>query len=120
MSDTIIPEAIVKFDPYINTTDTFLQAMVPPAGPDKNWERFGLLLAEADEWKARRIFWRDTLFPLYSNPATSTKFVKADVHDFIADFREFGGPVIGKIAASGVATNTDAGIFNFVLDPADP
>src|SRR3954465_5876863 len=114
MSAPRITRDIGPFNAYITSTDTFLQALVPPSGPTKNWERLGLLMAKADEWHTRRQAW-DILYAKYIDTDLSTSVIKKQVHNFIESFREFAGPLLNIMAASPNATEADEAKFNFVI-----
>jgi hypothetical protein len=62
------------------------------------------------------------VYPLYNNPVTSTSIVKKDTHDFISDFitAVAAAKLIAKIVSCGTADNTDATIWNVVLERANP
>lgn len=110
-----IPVIISKFDAYINATDNYLAAGTPT-----NRERLGLTATDATNWHNKRLFWRDTLFPQYINPLTSTSAVKDQVRIFMKDFRTFGSPLLNIMAASPNATQADEQMFNFKIRPAAP
>ncbi|MBP9152516.1 MAG: hypothetical protein KBF73_09560 [Flavobacteriales bacterium] len=116
MSKPRIPEAILAFNDYINTTDDYQSAINPLTVPlgTSNAIRLGLNTNESDAWTAKRTYWRDKLFPKYSNPITSSSSVKAEVRNFMKNFRAFANPLLNKMVASGAATSDDGNVFNFV------
>src|SRR6185295_15788608 len=97
-----IPNTIPAFNNYINDTDDRQKAntSVPLI---KYFQDYTWTLAEIGEWTTRRTFWRDTLYPKYTNPLTSTSAVKDEVRNFMKDFHTFGNPLLDKIEASGKA-----------------
>jgi len=119
MGSSRIPETIPKFNDYINATDDRLQS-VNPDTLKKYGIDYGFSPAQNTEWNTQRVFWRDTLYPSYTNPLTSTSVVKANVRDFMSDFREFGNPLLDKIASSDIAGNEEEAIFNIDLERAEP
>lgn len=118
MANTRISQAIGPFNTYINNTDTFLQQI--SSGTTHNWERLGLSNDNADEWHSKRLYWRDTLYPKYTDPLQSTKAVKDEVRNFMEEFREFGQPQLNIMAASANATSDDELVFNFKIGRAAP
>jgi hypothetical protein len=111
MGRSRVPEKISEFNNYINLTDKFLQE----GSPVTNWQRLGLTLQEANDWKSKREFWRDTLYKAYSSSASNTSLVKKSVKNFMKTFRAFASPLINTIAISREATPMDANTFRFVL-----
>ncbi len=111
MGRSRVPDTIGQFNLYINSTDKFLQEGSPVA----NWQRLGLTLQEANDWTAKRVFWRDTLYKAYTSSATSTSLAKKSVNNFMKTFRAFASPIINAIAVNRDATSEDAAIFRFVL-----
>jgi hypothetical protein len=116
---TRVPIQIPAFNDYINTTDDRLNAVKPP-GPGKYGAAYGFSPAELADWTARRVNWRDALYPKYTNPATRTKVVNADVQDAMSSFRTFAEPLLNKIVTSGIAGNEEEEIFNIDLDRDTP
>lgn len=114
-----VPLTIPEFNDYINDTDERLQAVNLP-GLNKYGIDYGLTVGENAEWRTKRLFWRDTLYPKYINPATSTSVVKQDVKDFMTGFRTFANPLLDKIAVSSIAGNTEEAIFNIDLELDTP
>lgn len=114
-----VPITIPLFNDYINTTDDRLQTVRPP-GPNKYGLDYGFTPAELADWTSRRVDWRDVLYPKYTNPATSTSIVKADVQDFMDDFSEFAEPLLDEIATSSIAGNDEEAIFNIDLERDTP
>ncbi len=113
MSDkSRISKQIPLFNNYINTTDIHLQQNDPVSG-NPNWQRLGLSVTEANEWQSKRLFWKDTLYPKYSDPLQSTSAVKAQVQNFITDFRTFAMPLLNIIASNKNANTADEAIYNF-------
>src|SRR4030095_4025738 len=96
---TIIPRTREAFNIYINNTDDRLQATNPDT-TQKYYVDYGISLADADEWHTRRQTWADTLWPTYTNPISSTSVAKANVEEFMNDFRTFAMPLIDLIEVS--------------------
>ena len=115
MSNSRVPQAIEAFNSYINSTDSYQKA-ITPTDPTPNYSRLGLTLEESDEWTAKREYWRDTLYPAYSDENTSTKVVKRNVKLFIKDFHTFANPLLNRMAASANVTTADEAAFNFVAN----
>lgn len=113
---TRIPPNIPGFNTYVNNTDTYLVA----GAPVTNGERLGLTPQNLTDWNAQRVNWRDTLYPKYSDPLQSTSAVKAQVHNFMEDFRTFAQPLLNVMAASPNATEDDEAVFNFTIGHAAP
>jgi hypothetical protein len=113
-----ITNLVAPFNAYITTTDTFLQAVIPP-GPDTNADRLGLLAADATEWHDRRLAW-DILYGKYTDTNVSTSVIKTQVKNFIKSFREFGNPLLNIMAASPNADEADEAKFNFIITPSAP
>ena len=111
---TRVPSTIALFNDYINTTDDRVQATNLVTGNPYGTD-YGFTAPELADWGARRVNWRDVLYPKYTSPATSTSIVKHDVKDFMDDFRAFAEPLLNKIAASGIAGNEEEEIFNIDL-----
>lgn len=116
MGSSRVPETIPPFNNYINSTDDNLQAI--SSGVIHNWERLGLSSVNASDWHDQRTYWRDTLYPKYSSPATSTSLVKAEVKAFIIEFRKFANPLLDIMAASPNAGTDDEIMFNFKIGRA--
>lgn len=118
MSNSRIPDSITEFNDYINNTDTYqLQSdMIGPPPGTTHWQRLGLTLAESTEWTNRRVLWRDTLYPQYSNANTSTKVVKANVQLFMKGFRTFANPLLNRMAVSPNVRPADEQVFRFVAN----
>ena len=116
MARTRIPETISRFDSYINNTDDYLQAIA--SGTTHNWERLGLSNTNADDWLSKRTHWRDTLYPKYINPQLSSATVKAQVANFMSEFRFFANPLLNRMASSPAANSNDEAAFNFVITRA--
>ena len=113
MAKSRISKSPTKFNSYINNTDSFLAANDPSGQP--NWKRLGLKNANNTEWNTKRVLWRDTLYPKYSNPDQKTSTVVKDVQQFIKDFSTFASPLLNIIAASPDGTAQDEEIFNLIL-----
>ncbi len=111
-----IPETIHLFNGYINTTANYIIA----GGPPDNGTRLGLSGQNMDDWKTKRVYWRDTLYPKYQDPNQCTPAVKDETHKFIASFKTFGQPLLNIMAVSPAATDADAHAFNFVLERHAP
>ncbi|MEP7168668.1 MAG: hypothetical protein ABI855_04805 [Bacteroidota bacterium] len=105
-----VPTTIDAFNKYINNTDDYIHEETPTNGT-----RLGLTTTNQSDWASKRTFWKDTLFPKYSDPIQSTSVVKEDVKTFMKDFRTFANPLLDVMAASPAATNEDAAVFHFVL-----
>ncbi len=120
-----IPRTIPAFNTYINSSDDYLQA-TPSGGSTPNYQRLGLTNPQATGWSDKRVYWRDTLYPLYSNVNTRTKTVNQNVKQFIKDCHTLGNPLLNIMAASTNATTDDANALNFMLlrkkptHPTDP
>lgn len=119
---SIIPTEISKFNPYIVNTN-MRQLAVNPDTTNPYWTDYGWTSAQStaykNDWTKK---WVDEIFPLFSNPITSTSIVKADTHKFIDDFIAFvrTEKLIEKIIGCGLANNTDATTWNVVLEAAAP
>lgn len=115
---TRISESPKEFNIEIVRCDQRLQAIEATSG-NHYWQQFGLTSVNASDWHNKRTYW-DTpatgLYALYSDPTTSTSVVKGKVHEFIKEFRAFGGPLLDLIAASPNAGTDDERIFNLVLN----
>lgn len=107
-----VPKQIPLFNNYINTTDTHLQQTDPVSG-NPNWQQLGLDSTDATEWHSRRLAWKDTLFIKYSDPLQSTGIVKAQVQNFIADFKTFAKPLLNIMASNKNANTADEAVYNF-------
>ncbi|HEX7415256.1 MAG TPA: hypothetical protein VF411_14520 [Bacteroidia bacterium] len=108
----------VDFNVYINNSDNRLQDTEPTSG-NQYWQQLGLTSTNASDWNDKCLFWNTPttgLYDLYNNPATSTSIIKAQVKEFIADFRAFANPLLHIIAASPNATEVDEKAFNLVLN----
>ncbi len=116
MGNSRVPETIPEFNEYINNTDDYLLA----GGPPTNRERLGLSVANGTDWSAKRVFWRDTLYPKYIDPLQSTSAVKEQVRNYMKDFSTFARPLLNIMAADPDATSDDEAVFNFVIEPAAP
>lgn len=117
---TRVPRVIPEFNAYIGLTDDYLQA---PSASDPlmlNWQRLGLLQADADQWHAMRGHWDNDLYAKYNNPATKTKTVNALVAEYLDTFRHFAQPLLGRMAANPIATKTDEAVFNFKKGRSKP
>lgn len=110
-----ISRKVNEFNVYINSTDAY-QLQVDPATGIPNWQRLGLTATESAEWTSKRVYWRDTLFPKYSNPETSSSPVKKQVQNFIRDFRAFANPLLDRMAVGGAVSVADGAAFNFVVE----
>src|ERR1051325_6008848 len=114
MSKTRVSEAIAVFNPYVNETDDYLAEVCDEGPPEvHSWERLGIAEGKKDEWHTRRLYWRDTLYPAWSNKLTKTEPVNKEVKNFIKSFREFANPQLNIMAASPNATEDDEAMFNF-------
>src|ERR1051325_5609182 len=121
MSNTRIPTEISKFDPCINSTDDYLLTVCnvgPP--PEHNWERLGITLQNKDDWHAKRLYWKDNLFPKYFSKLTKTEAVNAEVENFIKSFRTFARPLLNIMAASPNANEDDEVALNFKINRKPP
>src|SRR5438094_8516237 len=114
MGNTRVHQTIGAFNTYIRNTDVRLQA-INPVTTQNYWKDYGLVIGDANDWHSREQAWVNTLFPAYSNPATSTSIAKADVQTFMNNFREFANPLLDKIEVSPIAGNAEEQIFNFHL-----
>ncbi len=114
MSETRIPQTIAAFNTYIHNTDDRLKANDPANPPKKYWETYGLVLLNQTDWTAKRTAW-DLLFVKYSDPQLKTKIVNEQVENFMNTFRDFGNPILDKIAAATAAAETEEAIFNIDL-----
>jgi len=119
MSNSRVPQTISGFNAYINTTDTY-QLAIDPITLMPNYQRLGLSLVQSGDWTAKRVFWRDTLYPKYTDENTSTTVVKKNVKKFMKDFRTFANPLLNIMAASPNATQADEAAFKFVITPDAP
>lgn len=114
MSNARVPSKLATFNSYLNNSDDYLQATV--AGSSiKNWERLGLSSQNATDWQQHRQYWRDTLYPKYSNPDQRTKTVTKEVQHFRKAFSAFAIPLLNLMVASPQVNADDAGVFNFVI-----
>jgi len=114
-----VPETIPEFNTYINDTDDRLQAINPDT-TNPYWQDYGLTTQNKTDWNTKRLFWKNILYPKYSNPLTSTSVVKEDVRDFMESFRTFANPLLDKIEVSSIAGNAEEAIFNFTIGRAAP
>ncbi|MCG3168118.1 MAG: hypothetical protein POELPBGB_03918 [Bacteroidia bacterium] len=114
MSNSRIPDSIPAFNSYINSTDTYLQA-IDPVTLINNGTRLTLTGAESGQWNLKRVFWRDTLYPKYADENQRTKTVVKDVSLFMKDFRTFANPLLDKMASCGFATTADESALKFVV-----
>jgi hypothetical protein len=112
MPNSRVPETIPAFNIYMNTTDAYLQQIDAGSGLP-NWQRLGLALANNTDWHNNLLFWRDTLYKKYLDPTLSTSSVKAEVRQFMKDFRKFASPLLVLMAASANATTADELEFRF-------
>lgn len=121
-SKTRVPVVTAEFNQYINETDAFIQDVVDPGPPVvTNGIRLGLSAQNIADWSTKRVFWRDTLYPKWSNPNTKTTSVNVQVQDFMRGFRTFANPLLNKkISVSDAATQDDAELFNFKLTRKAP
>ena len=111
-----ISSVIAKFFAYINKSTTHLFT-TEPGEASANWVRLTLTAGQATEWSDRRIYFRDTLYPKYIDPALSTSIIKKDVKLFIKNFRLFGNPLLKKMASCGFANTKDEAELNFIINP---
>jgi hypothetical protein len=122
MSDTIIPREIDKFNTYIINTNARQLATNAVTG-NPYWTDYGWVVAQSNAYKTNwHDQWVNTVYPKYIDPQTSTGIVKQDTHDFIAGFVGFMDTekLLEKIKASTIVSETDATIWNFVLERAAP
>jgi len=118
---TRVPTTIPQFNTYINTTDNHIAAVSDPGPPPvTNGQRLGLSAENITDWHDQRVFWRDTLYPKYSNPDTKTKTVNQQVKNFMKEFSEFTRPLLTAMSVHPDATEQDEAIFNFVITRDDP
>lgn len=116
---TRIPQTISLFNGYIDTTDTQLQTNNPATG-NLYYIDYGISDLDAKSWHNQRLAWDTNIYPAYTNPATRTTVVNANLHTAIKDFHTFANPLLNKIIASDVTGNLEEHIFNFVLHRKDP
>ena len=117
MSDrSRVPNDIPGFNTYINNTDDYLAAGTPTT----NGARLGLTTTNLTDWNGRRVNWRDTLYPKYSDPLQSTSVVKQDVQNFMSEFKTFAQPLLNIMATSPNAVTADEAVFHFKIGRAAP
>lgn len=119
MSGTRVPITISEANDYVNNSDDHLQSSREPSGTAV-YELLGLTSANADGWHARRLNWRDNLYPKWSNKDLKTKTVVKNVKDFLTEFRTFSRPLLNIMAASPNAIVQDETILRFVKNPKKP
>ncbi len=119
MSHSRIPYSPALFNDYIQNTNGRLQA-TNPVTSNPYYQDYNISVPDSKDWDSRCNNWVTTVYATYINPATSTAIAKEDVKNFITEFHTFGGPLLNKILASGIAGSTEEHIFNFVLDRSDP
>lgn len=90
------------------------------AGTPSNFSRFGWSALNSSDWHDKKVYWSDTLYPLYGDPMTSTTAVKGNVKLFIEDFHVFGNPLLNLAAASSAATHDDEVAMNFKIGRHEP
>jgi hypothetical protein len=116
MSDNSrIPRTIDEFNKYLASSDKYQLDGTPT-----NFSRFGWSALNSSDWHDKKVYWADTLFPLYGDPMTSTTAVKGNVKLFIEDFHVFGNPLLNLAAASSVATHDDEVAMNFKIGRHEP
>jgi hypothetical protein len=120
MANSRVPGDYPKFDLYIKSTNNFLQSVDPDNPPNKQWQRLGLTLAEADDWKARELFWTTNIYLKYGDENQKTKTVVLQCMNFKKAFAEFARPLLNRMAASAAATEQDETIFRFKINRKDP
>src|SRR5690242_17691802 len=113
MKQRRIPIGYVAFNAYIGRTATFLWSDDPANPGHKQYERLGLTLAEATEWKNRNTDWA-AIWALYENPLGRSWTIARTAKAAKKAFALFGHPVVNRIATNPNATASDADIFNFV------
>jgi len=105
------------FNTFINNSDDHL---LSNRGGTQVYVLLGLTITNANDWHNKRLFWRDTLYPKYSNADTRTTTVIKNVRDFIKDFRTLANPLLNICAASPNAIQQDATVLNFKIGRKTP
>jgi hypothetical protein len=113
-----ITRIIPGFNSYITTTDDY-QKLEDPVSHIANYERLGLIVQNSTDWSAKRVAWV-ALYAKYCDATTCTRAVKANVNQFIKDFRAFANPLLNKMSSSGAATHDDELVFNFKATRSKP
>lgn len=122
MSTPRIPREILLFNSYIANTNN-RQLATNPVTTKKFWEDYGWTTIQSAAFKSDcHDEWVNNVYPLYSNPVTSTSIVKADTHNFIKNFITFANTekLLDKIVSCGLANTTDATIWRLKLEKAAP
>jgi hypothetical protein len=117
MGKSRVPRTIPEFRDYLNNSDDYLFSL---RGGTLVYVLLGLLVANANEWHIRRVYFRDTLFPLYSNENTRTTTVIHQVQNFMKSFFIFSKPLLNIMAASPNAIEADETALNFKISRKNP
>jgi hypothetical protein len=116
---TRVPTQIPKFNQYINsTTDRLVE--INPDTTNPYAEDYGLSTVETDDWKNKRVLWRDTLYKDYSDPLKNTSTVRKKVREFLPAFSKFAKKPLDKIVLSDIAGVDEEDIFKIKLVRANP
>jgi hypothetical protein len=119
MKQRRIPIAYIAFNQWKNNTNNFLQSDDPANPGHKQWERLGLTLAESAAWAAETLAW-NALYAKYSDKDQKTLSIIRQCRDMKFNLIEGNRGIVNRIAASPVATEQDATVFNFVLVRKEP
>lgn len=113
-----VPRTIPAFRDYINDTDDYLLATDPLFG--FNHLRLGITADNATDWHTKRVYFRDTLYPTYSNGNTRTPTVVHQLQNFMKNFPKFANPLLNIMAASPNAIEADETAMNFKIGRESP
>jgi len=113
-----VPRTISKFNPYINSTTDFLLTIIDPiANPGyRHADRLGLTAIEMTDWDAKKVYWKDTLYPKWSNANTKTKAVNLEVKNKIKSFATFAEKILTRMSVNPAATEADEIMFRFKIN----
>ena len=109
-----IPTSPNNFNNYITNTDGYNSAGTPVNGI-----RLGLSNTNISDWHTKHTAW-SPLYTKFIDPTQRTKAVTDDIHTAIKNFKFFANPLLDIVTASPAATNTDAELYNVVLERAKP
>jgi hypothetical protein len=113
MSESRVPRTIPEFNNYINSSDDYLQ-LTRSDRTNPNFQELGLSPLQGTDWTNKRTFWRDTLYPKYTNPSLSTSPVKTQVKNFMKSFSVFARPLLDIMAVSVKADEEDEAQLRFL------
>jgi hypothetical protein len=114
-----IPITVAEFVTWLKNTNTFLKSDDPANPGHKQWERLGLTPGEQTTWDNNNTAVQ-ALWGLYSNKDLRTLSVMRQLRDLRKLITKGSRGIVNRIAASLNATEQDATVFNFVLNPKNP